>query len=89
MTGIVKAKNLTERLLTALAHADAGNWKAAHDLVDDLEGADAAWVHANLHREEGDLGNARYWYGHAGRPESKASVRDERVEIAAYLRGAR
>ena len=53
--------------LAALWWAGKDNWDKAHDIVMSDEGKDCAWVHAYLHRVEGDLGNARYWYRQAGR----------------------
>lgn len=56
-----------------------GDWTKAHDLVaTDEEGREAAWVHAYLHRKEGDIDNARYWYDRARRPVSAAPLDDER-----------
>jgi hypothetical protein len=52
--------------LRALWLDGKGNWDAAHGTVDDPETAEGARVHAYLHRKEGDLSNARYWYGRAG-----------------------
>ncbi|MBO9729649.1 MAG: hypothetical protein J7623_13515 [Chitinophaga sp.] len=52
--------------LESLWYEGKGNWKKAHDLVDDLPGTDAARVHAYLHRVEGDESNAGYWYRRAG-----------------------
>ena len=46
---------------------------------------DCAWVHAYLHRVEGDLWNARYWYRRSGQPESKLSLSEERSQIAQAL----
>ena len=46
---------------------------------------DCAWVHAYLHRKEGDLWNARYWYRRSGKPESKLSLTEERSQIAEAL----
>ncbi len=43
-----------------------GDWAKAHDLVQDIETKDAAWIHAYLHRKEGDQWNAGYWYRKAG-----------------------
>lgn len=55
-------------LLRAVELALADDWEAAHDLVQQYEDdATAAWIHAVLHKIEGDPGNARYWYRHAGR----------------------
>jgi hypothetical protein len=54
--------------LGALWWAAKGDWDAAHKIVMNEDGKDAAWVHAYLHRVEGDLGNAGYWYRRAGKP---------------------
>jgi hypothetical protein len=54
-------------LLKAIELAQAGDWKAAHELVQQHEDNTAAWIHAVLHKMEGDLGNARYWYQRADR----------------------
>lgn len=54
-------------LLTALWHDARGDWARAHQIVQGEEGIDAAAVHAYLHRKEGDLSNADYWYGRAKR----------------------
>lgn len=71
--------------LRALWHAGKGDWKGSHDLLQNDASADGAWVHAYLHREEGDLSNARYWYNRAGRPESSKSLAEEWDEIATAL----
>jgi hypothetical protein len=68
--------------LAALWWAKKGNWDKAHRLVQDESGAEAAWVHAYLHRVEGDLGNARYWYAQARKP---AASSDLDVEWAAIV----
>lgn len=77
-----------DELRRALDLADRGDWHAAHAAVQALEHLDlplASWLHASLHREEGDHGNARYWYGQAGRPVSRAPFAEERMEIRAAL----
>lgn len=51
--------------LRALWYDAKGNWQRAHDLIDHLEGETAAHVHAYLHRKEGDIWNAQYWYNRA------------------------
>jgi hypothetical protein len=56
--------------------------------VQDESSADAAWVHAYLHRVEGDLGNAGYWYRQAGRPVATDSVESEWQRIVAALLGS-
>lgn len=73
----------------ALWHARAGNWDAAHDLCQDVPGMAGSWIHAWLHRQEGDLGNAEYWYSRAGRemPGRGVSLEDEWFEIARELVG--
>ncbi|HEX7070976.1 MAG TPA: hypothetical protein VF190_09230 [Rhodothermales bacterium] len=62
-----------------------GSWDAAHEAVQDDESREAAWVHAYLHRKEGDNGNARYWYARAQRTPSTASLSDEWDQIVAAL----
>lgn len=71
----------------ALWCARAGRWDEAHDLCQDLPDPDGAWIHALLHREEGDLGNAGYWYARAGRsaPPPTVTIADEWIEIAEAL----
>jgi hypothetical protein len=72
-------------LLRALWHDAVGDWDAAHRLVQDIESPDGAWVHAYLHRREGDIGNAHYWYRHANRPPEKSDLDAERRAIVADL----
>ncbi|MEE7503578.1 hypothetical protein ACLBXO_10560 [Methylobacterium sp. C33D] len=60
-------------------------WERAHRLVQDAGGPDAAWVHAHLHRIEGDDGNARYWYARAGRPVPDGALAAERTALVAAL----
>jgi hypothetical protein len=74
--------------LAALWHAAKGEWNAAHRLVQDEASAEAAWVHAYLHRVEGDLGNAGYWYRRAGKPVAQGTLEDEWAAIAAVLLAA-
>lgn len=62
-----------------------GDWDAAHRLVQHLPGTDNAWVHAYLHRKEGDLGNAAYWYRQANRTVGSGAHDDEWQEIAREL----
>jgi hypothetical protein len=67
--------------------ARAGRWDEAHDLCQNLPDPDGAWIHAWLHREEGDLGNAAYWYGRARKPTPSrgTDLADEWQEIAETL----
>ncbi len=76
---------MSEPLRQALALLRAGDWEAAHDLVAQEDGSQAAWLHAHLHRVEGDLSNARYWYRRAGRPEATGALQEELAEIVAAL----
>jgi hypothetical protein len=69
----------------ALWWAAKDDWDRAHKLVQDDGSKDAAWVHAYLHRVEGDLPNAGYWYRRAGRDEAKGPLEAEWAEIAAAL----
>ena len=71
--------------LTALWHDGRGDWHAAHETAQNIDDADGAWIHAYLHRKEGDAGNAAYWYRRAGRPVSTLSLDAEWNEIAAAL----
>ena len=71
--------------LEALWHEGKGDWDRAHRVVMDASGADAAWVHAYLHRKEGDLDNARYWYRKAKKSEAAGPLEDERDAIARAL----
>jgi hypothetical protein len=73
-------------LLEALSLLAAGDWNGAHELVQDDSSREAAWVHAHLHRLEGDLDNAAYWYRRAGRPLADGDLGDERREIENALR---
>ncbi len=75
-------------LLRALWHDAKGDWDRAHAIVQDEEGRDAAWVHAYLHRKEGDPSNAGYWYRHAGTPACKTPLEEEWESIAAALLAA-
>ena len=72
-------------MLRAVWHGLRGEWDAAHELAQAQDDAEGAWVHAWLHRIEGDLGNADYWYRRAGRPPRRGDTRDEGLEIARAL----
>ncbi len=63
--------------IQALEEDKNGNWKSAHELVQDLNTTEAAWIHAYLHRKEGEDWNARYWYNRAGKPIYKGSPEEE------------
>jgi len=72
-------------LLLSLWYDGRGDWEKAHDLVNDLEGKEAARVHAYLHRKEGDQSNASYWYNRAKEVNPSYSLQEEWEEIATEL----
>lgn len=74
----------------ALWHDARGDWEGAHNCAQDDHSRDGSWVHAYLHRKEGDLGNAGYWYARAGRraPAAQVTLEDEWTDIARALVGA-
>lgn len=71
--------------LQALWRDGHGDWSGAHEAVQEIETSAAAWVHAYLHRKEGDPGNARYWYARAGRPVCTTSLDEEWDAIVTAL----
>jgi hypothetical protein len=73
--------------LAALWWAARGRWDEAHKIVQDEETADAAWVHAYLHRVERDLGNAGYWYRRAQQPVAQDALETEWERIVSALLG--
>ncbi len=72
-------------LLRALWHDAQGHWDRAHEIAQDLDSPEAAWVHAYLHRREGDQANAGYWYRRAGKPFPTQSLQEEWESIARRL----
>ena len=73
--------------LVALWHDARGDWDKAHELANDVDDRTGAWVHAYLHRKEGDLGNAAYWYDRAGQPVANDALDAEWDRIATTLLG--
>jgi hypothetical protein len=71
--------------LSSLWFDGKGDWKTAHDLINDENDKDSAWVHAYLHRKEGDHGNAGYWYRRAGKEHSQLPLEDEWIEIGKFF----
>lgn len=64
-------------VLKSLWYDGKGDWQAAHAEVDHLNSPEAAWVHAYLHRKEGDLWNADYWYSRAKKTRPRVSLEEE------------
>ena len=72
-------------LLQALLLDAAGDWDSAHRIAQGESSKDGSWIHAYLHRVEGDLGNASYWYRNAGKTLPEMSVDEEWEYIAMAL----
>ena len=72
-------------VLRALWHGARGDWDAAHTVAQDVDDESGAWVHAYLHRKEGDPGNAGYWYRRAGQPIATDSLEQEWERIVKAL----
>jgi hypothetical protein len=77
------------RAVQGLWHDARGDWEAAHGCAQADDTADGSWVHAYLHRKEGDLANAGYWYSRAGKktPARDLTLEAEWAEIARALLG--
>lgn len=73
------------QLLQALWFDAKKDWDKAHAIAQEIESADGSWVHAYLHRKEGDHGNAGYWYRRAGKPVSRQSLSEEWESISKDL----
>ena len=64
-------------LLEAMWHDGKGDWERSHNIAQDIHSKEGSWIHAYLHRKEGDEGNAAYWYARAGRKMPVISLKDE------------
>ena len=71
--------------LIALWYDARGDWDKAHDIVQLTSGYDGDWIHGYLHRKEGDLSNASYWYSRIGRSRPDNSLEEEWEELASHL----
>ena len=72
-------------LLAAMRHDAHGDWSRAHEIAQEIDSAEAAWVHAYLHRKEGDAGNAAFWYRRAAQPVAHDSLESEWTRIVRAL----
>jgi hypothetical protein len=84
LTGDFPPENLSANA-TALWYDGKGDWEKAHQVVQDRTEKDAAWIHAYLHRKEGDTRNADYWYNRAGKNRPDISLQDEWERIASAM----
>lgn len=73
--------------LRALWWDAQGEWETAHEIAQEIEGPDGAWVHAYLHRKERSAANAAYWYAKAGRPVATGDSRSEWQEMVTEMLG--
>lgn len=71
--------------LRAMWHDAKGNWTEAHAVAQEIDDRTGSWVHAYLHRKEGDLGNAGYWYRRAGQPTAHDTPEQEWARIVSAL----
>lgn len=74
--------------LRAMWEDAKGNWNAAHAIAQDIDDQTGSWIHAYLHRKEGDLSNAGYWYRRAGKPVAHDTLADEWNRIVSALLSA-
>lgn len=64
-------------LLKALWHDGKNDWEASHNIAQDIHDKNGSWIHAYLHRKEGDISNARYWYSMAGKNLPQLTLKEE------------
>jgi hypothetical protein len=71
--------------LQSLWHDAKGDWNSSHEIIQNIEDKTAAWIHAYLHRKEGDIGNADYWYRRADRRRPGVTLNEEWESIVKAL----
>lgn len=81
LSGSIPPQNISV-YLQALWYDAKGSWEKAHELIQDLPDKNASWIHAYLHRKEGDIWNADYWYSKAGKKRPSFSLEEEWQDIA-------
>src|SRR5919197_6643384 len=85
---LVRSEKLPDDLpppLLALLYDARGDWHAAHHVAQDIGSKAGSWIHAYLHRKEGDLSNAGYWYRRAQKPEARDTLDVEWERIVTAL----
>ena len=65
------------KLLEAMWYKGKGDWETSHNIAQDIHSKEGSWIHAYLHRKEGDEGNAAYWYARAGRKMPSVGLAEE------------
>ena len=68
--------------LESLWYDAKGDWEKSHNIIQDLSDSNSSWIHAYLHRKEGDIWNADYWYNRAGKTRPAITLDEEWEEIA-------
>lgn len=71
--------------LQAMWYDAKGNWEEAHNIAQDMHNSLGSWMHAYLHRKEGDAWNAGYWYRQASKPFPNISLEQEHRQITEYI----
>lgn len=74
-------------VLKSLWYDGKGNWYEAHEIAQDIPGANGAWIHAYLHRKEGDIWNADYWYRRAGVSRPNMLLSEEWLSLVKHFLG--
>ncbi|MDQ2075742.1 hypothetical protein [Marinimicrobium sp. ABcell2] len=77
---------MVNKHIQALDFARSGDWDGAHELVQDHSDELSCLIHGYLHREEGDIGNARYWYGRAGADMPNNTLADELERLSRLVK---
>lgn len=73
------------QFLKALWFDAKENWQRAHEIVQEIETEEGSWMHAYLHRKEGDDTNARYWYSRAGKNFPISDLQEEWKQLTVYF----
>ena len=74
--------------LRSLWYDAKGDWERSHTIIQEINDRNAAWIHAYLHRKEGDIGNADYWYHRAGKSRPSLTLQEEWKEIVKAIVGS-
>ncbi|MFS4457085.1 hypothetical protein [Maribacter sp. 2304DJ31-5] len=80
-----QAPSIWPEALKALWYEAKGDWESSHNIAQDMHDHLGSWIHAYLHRKEGDRFNAGYWYGQAGKPYPENNLEEELRELVIYV----